>query len=131
VSRIISVVAALIRDESGRLLTVRKAGTSAFMLPGGKPEPGEEEIPALARELFEELGCALATVEAFGRFEAVAANEPDATVCSSVYLTTVTGEIGARAEIEELLWIDPAIPPSVSLAPLLETKVLPALRARS
>lgn len=130
-SRIISVVAALIRDESGRLLTVRKVGTTAFMLPGGKPEPGESEIPALARELEEELGCRLVDATAFGRFEAVAANEPDAMVRSSVYAATVDGEIAARAEIEELLWIDLTAPPQVRLAPLLESQVLPALRPRS
>lgn len=130
-TRIIQVVAALIRDEAGRLLTVRKSGTSAFMLPGGKPEPGEAEIQALARELDEELGCRLDQATAFGRFEAIAANEPGAVVRSSVYAVTVSGEIVARAEIEELLWIIPASPPAVRLAPLLETRVLPLLRARS
>ncbi|WP_336605091.1 NUDIX domain-containing protein [Phenylobacterium aquaticum] len=101
------------------------------MLPGGKPEPGEAEIPALARELEEELGCRLDQATAFGRFEAPAANEPDALVRSSVYETTVSGEIAPRAEIEELLWIIPGSLPDVRLAPLLETRVLPALRARS
>ena len=33
---VISVVAALIRDEQGRVLLVRKRGTAAFMQPGGK-----------------------------------------------------------------------------------------------
>ncbi|WP_304175374.1 NUDIX domain-containing protein [Phenylobacterium aquaticum] len=130
-SRIIRVVAALIRDEADRLLTVRKAGTTAFMLPGGKPEAGEDEIVALARELGEELGCQLDRATAFGRFEAVAANEPDAVVHSSVYEATVSGPILAQAEIAELLWISPSAPPAVRLAPLLETKVLPALRAPS
>ncbi|WP_304167751.1 NUDIX domain-containing protein [Phenylobacterium aquaticum] len=130
-SRIIRVVAALIRDEADRLLTVRKAGTTAFMLPGGKPEAGEDEIVALARELAEELGCQLDRATAFGRFEAVAANEPDAVVHSSVYEATVSGPILAQAEIAELLWISPSAPPAVRLAPLLETKVLPALRAPS
>ena len=41
-SNVISVVAALIRDERGRVLLVRKRGTAVFMQPGGKRHPGEE-----------------------------------------------------------------------------------------
>ena len=37
---IVSIVAALIRDEMGRVLLVRKRGTSAFMQPGGKRDAG-------------------------------------------------------------------------------------------
>ena len=37
-NKVISVVAALIRDNGGRVLLVRKRGTSAFMQPGGKRE---------------------------------------------------------------------------------------------
>src|SRR5579864_2476064 len=67
----ISVVAALIRDEQGRVLVVRKRGTSAFMQPGGKRDVGESDIAALAREVVEELGCCVdqKTVRAVGTFE--------------------------------------------------------------
>lgn len=128
---IIEVVAGLIRDPDGWLLTVRKRGTQAFMLPGGKRDLGENDATALARELDEELGCRLATSRLLGVFEAPAANEPDATVKSHVYSVEVSGEIAAQAEIEELLWIDPTAPPSVRLAPLLERRVLPALIAQA
>ena len=37
----IRIVAAVIVDEAGRLLLVRKRGTQAFMQPGGKIAPGE------------------------------------------------------------------------------------------
>ena len=47
----IEVVAALIRNEHGHVLLVRKQGTRAFMQPGGKREPGEDDLAALAREL--------------------------------------------------------------------------------
>ena len=126
--RIITVVAGLIRDAEGRLLTVRKAGTQTFMLPGGKPEPGEDEEAALARELAEELGVRLLGSDLQGRFEAPAANEPHATVRSTVFRVSVEGEIAIQAEIAEMLWIDPAAPPaSVRLAPLLASQVLPRL----
>lgn len=42
--RTISIVAALIRDDAGRLLLVRKRGTLAFMQPGGKRDAGESDV---------------------------------------------------------------------------------------
>jgi 8-oxo-dGTP diphosphatase len=123
----IEVVGAIIRDEDGRLLTVRKRGTERFMLPGGKRESGEDDLAALAREVFEELGVRLASTRPFGRFEAPAANEPGATVRSCAYLAEVEGRIAIAAEIEELLWIDPAAPPQVPIAPLLAIEILPRL----
>ncbi len=56
VPRRIHVSAAVIMDADGRLLLVRKEGTTAFMQPGGKPEPGESPSETLSRELAEELG---------------------------------------------------------------------------
>jgi 8-oxo-dGTP diphosphatase len=123
----ISIVAGVIRDDQGRLLTVRKQGTTAFMLPGGKRDPGEDDAAALARELAEELGCVLVDSRPLGVFTAPAANEPDTQVEGAIYHATISGQVSAQAEIAELLWIDPALPPAVRLAPLLETQVLPRL----
>ncbi|MGH8085532.1 MAG: Nudix family hydrolase [Lysobacter sp.] len=59
-TRIIEVVAGVIRDARGRVLLTRRtegrdlAGRWEF--PGGKREPGESAEAALARELHEELG---------------------------------------------------------------------------
>jgi len=124
---IVEVVGAIIRDAEGRLLTVRKRGTTRYMLPGGKREPGENDLQALAREVFEELGARLISAELLGRFEAPAANEPGATVVSHAYLATVDNDIAIRAEIEDLRWIDPAAPPDVPIAPLLLAEILPRL----
>jgi len=124
---IVEVVGAVILDAAGRLLTVRKRGTERFMLAGGKREPGEDDLAALARELDEELGVRLVSALLLGRFEAPAANEPGAVVKSSAYRVEITGEITAAAEIDELRWIDPSAP-DVELAPLLAHHILPALR---
>lgn len=125
----IDIVTAVVRDADGRMLVVRKRGTAIFMKPGGKREPGEDDLTALARELDEELGCRLVDATLLGRFEAPAANEAGFTVKAATYLATVTGEIGVRAEIEEMAWIDIAAPGDVVLAPLMRV-VLDALRAR-
>ena len=49
------ISAACLLDDAGRLLLVRKRNTQAFMLPGGKAEPGEDAIAARTRELEEGL----------------------------------------------------------------------------
>ena len=66
----IKIVAALICDDAGRVLLVRKRGTTAFMQPGGKRDPGEDDIAALTREIAEELGACLVrdSVQPLGEF---------------------------------------------------------------
>lgn len=126
----IRIVAALIRDAAGRVLLVRKRGTTAFMQPGGKRDAGEDDVTALARELDEELGCRVVpdSIAPLGIFECVAANEPERRVQAAVYSLDVTGAIAARAEIDEILWIDPRAPPDIRLAPLTRDHVLPLAR---
>jgi 8-oxo-dGTP diphosphatase len=126
VSRVLDIVTAVIRDDAGRMLVVRKRGTAIFMKPGGKRDAGEDDLTTLARELDEEIGCRLVSAELLGRFEAPAANEPGFTVRAATYLAQVEGQIAVQAEIEELAWIDTAAPGDIALAPLLRI-VLAAL----
>jgi 8-oxo-dGTP diphosphatase len=129
--RVISVVAALIRDVDGHVLLVRKRGTTAFMQPGGKRDAGESDIAALAREIGEELGCRVVEGSArpLGVFDCVAANEPDFQVRAAVYAVEVAGAVKPGAEIDEILWIDPSTLPDLHLAPLTREHVLPLARA--
>jgi 8-oxo-dGTP diphosphatase len=123
----IEIVAALIRDGAGRVLLVRKRGTAAFMQPGGKRDPGEDDIAALAREIAEELGCCVVrdSVQPLGKFDAIAANEPGFRVHACLYGIDVTGDIAPKQEIDAMIWIDPAAPPDIPLAPLTRDHVLP------
>jgi len=123
----IRIVAALIRDAEGRVLLVRKRGTASFMQPGGKRGPGEDDVTALTRELAEELGCGVVarSVASLGRFECQAANETDRRVEAAVYAVDVIGAVAARAEIDEIRWIDPVAPGDIDLAPLTRDHVLP------
>jgi 8-oxo-dGTP diphosphatase len=132
VSEPVAIVAALIRDSRGRVLLVRKKGTSAFMQPGGKREAGENDLAALARELDEEIGCRMDAGAAvkLGHFRAPAANESGRDVVADVYVVSVVGKPRPLAEIAELAWIDPASPPPIDLAPLTRDHVLPLLAAR-
>lgn len=126
--RNIKVAAVVLRDATGRILTVRKRGTSLFMFPGGKPEPGESFADAAVREVQEELGITLPAVHPFGMYTAAAANEADATVTAEVFTAVCLDEPAPAAEIEDIAWVDRSAP-DVPLAPLLANQVFPALPA--
>jgi len=125
----IRIVAALVIDQ-GQVLLVRKAGTSAFMQPGGKLEPEELGLAALQRELLEELGCGFdpASVEHLGCFLAPAAHETGRLVEADVFRVALTGTASPQAEIVELLWVDPNAPGRIPLAPLTRDHILPLAR---
>lgn len=126
-TKVIRVVCAAIIEQE-RLLVVRKRGTMAFMLPGGKPEAGESPQQALRREIDEELGCALAVeAELAGDFSAAAANEPGYTVQARIWTGRLEGTPTVAAEIAELRWITAADAAGLCLAPLLSGKTWTAL----
>jgi 8-oxo-dGTP pyrophosphatase MutT (NUDIX family) len=127
---VIRIAAAVIVGADGRILLVRKRGTRAFMLAGGKIDAGETALEALRREIDEELGCGVAgDARPLGRFSAPAAFEPGQIVEAELFAVALDGEIRLAAEIEEVAWHDPADLESRPLAALARTHALPLAQA--
>jgi 8-oxo-dGTP pyrophosphatase MutT (NUDIX family) len=128
---LIRIAAALLIRTDGKTLLVRKRGTTAFMQPGGKIEAHELPVHALARELEEELGLEIDSAQAtfLGQFSAPAANEPGYIVQAEIFQLTIASEVAPAAEIEEVIWVDPATDPAVELAPLTRDLILPFYRS--
>jgi 8-oxo-dGTP diphosphatase len=66
----IPCVGAIVRDEAGRLLMIRRGqepARGAWSLPGGRIEPGETDAQAVAREVAEETGLVVRVGELIGR----------------------------------------------------------------
>ena len=129
-SATITVTALCLLDGAGRLLLVRKRGTSLFMQPGGKPDPGETPAETGVRELSEELGLAVGAQDLtlLGVWEGPAANEADTRLVATVFLCPLTAEPSPAAEIEEFDWLDlDRARHRSDLAPLLTDYVVPAL----
>ncbi|WP_085699731.1 NUDIX domain-containing protein [Pseudomonas sp. B26(2017)] len=130
-SSTIRIAAALLLNSDGQTLLVRKRDTTAFMQPGGKIEAHELPVHALARELEEELGLLIDPAQAsfLGQFSAPAANEPGFVVQAEIFQLTIDARVSPAAEIEEVIWIDPATDGNVVLAPLTRDLILPFYRA--
>ncbi|MGO1524254.1 MAG: NUDIX hydrolase [Nesterenkonia sp.] len=137
-SKTIHVAAVVIMDPAQRVLTVRKRGTSRFMQPGGKPEPGESGLQTAVREVAEEIGLHLRAEQltAMGTFSAAAANEADSHVVCENFMVTldddaeeVLSRIRPAAEIAQLRWVPlQQLHPSDDFAPLLTDEIAPAVR---
>lgn len=123
--RVISVSAVVLTRPDGAVVTVRKAGTDRFMLPGGKWEAGESPLECAVREVAEELGAVLnpEALTPLGRFETATANEPGFVLVSEVFAAEVDGLQEPRAEIAEARWV--GRPEFESIAALPEADCTP------
>jgi 8-oxo-dGTP diphosphatase len=110
------VVAALVRREGRILLSQRRPDQSlplCWEFPGGKVEPGEAPVDALARELREELGC---EVNVGPIFEVVFHAYDDFDLYMLVYACSIVGEPSAR-QVAAVGWFSPAEIPRMKLPP--------------
>ncbi|GAA2180244.1 hypothetical protein GCM10009847_17370 [Leucobacter tardus] len=132
-NRTIEVSAVVIRDGAGRVLNVRKRGTRALMLPGGKPESAEDPRDTAIREFREELGIDLDPLQlrGLGTFITDAANEPGHRLVAHVFEHPYVAVSRPMAEIDHLEWVDPGADAGpIPQAPLNTEHVYPELVRR-
>jgi 8-oxo-dGTP pyrophosphatase MutT (NUDIX family) len=125
---LLTVVAAAIVADRRLLLVSKHEAPDVFYLPGGKPEPGEEDDACLFREVAEELDASIEIKQLLGAFSSVAGLEA-APMEITVYLATLDREPRAASEIAELEWFSPRHPFAGKLAPAIVDSVVPTLIA--
>lgn len=131
---VIEVSAVVFVNEHNEILTVRKRGTTGFMMPGGKPEPGESPAQTGVREISEELGLELSedSLRKVGIFETAALNEPDMLVRANVFMAPrldrkILDALKPSAEIDEFRWVQPGASDHENQAPLNLEYIFPAV----
>ena len=99
---------AVVRDEGGRLLLIRRGhppGEGLWSLPGGRVEPGESDVVAVARELWEETGLRTEV----GELIAVVARPGPGDVVYDIYEYTATpvgGTLRPGDDASDVRWVD-------------------------
>jgi 8-oxo-dGTP diphosphatase len=108
--RRIPCVGAVIRDEAGRLLLIKRGhepGAGLWSIPGGRIEPGESDACALIREVREETGLAVDVGRLLGMVERPGLAGAIADIRD--YVAVVTGgELAAGDDAADARWADPA-----------------------
>ncbi|WP_017539177.1 NUDIX hydrolase [Nocardiopsis halophila] len=103
--------------REGRILGTRSHGRSLFSMPGGKREPGEEDLDTLAREAKEELGVDIrpGTAVHLGTYEAEAdGHGAGAMVRMACYRAEHDGDPAPQGEIAQTAWLGLADRPRVA-----------------
>jgi 8-oxo-dGTP diphosphatase len=119
------VIAAAVLDPRGLLLVSKRAAPDVYYLPGGKPDPGEQPLECLRRELAEELGVGIESAEPFAEVRAPAALE-GVPMWMTVFLARLAGVPRPAAEIASLrFWPHDG---GLALAPAVRDCVIPRLR---
>ncbi|MBU2903636.1 NUDIX domain-containing protein [Arenibacter algicola] len=91
-----------------KLLAIKPAGNTKYILPGGQKEPKESDVMTLSREIKNELGIILeiSSFEHLGIFEARADdNKPTILVRSTCYAAQYTGTLTIMPEVGEIFWL--------------------------
>ncbi len=88
-------VAAVIRDEAGHVLLIRRGDGRGWSLPGGFMEPGELLADSLVREVEEESGLEVEVLRLVGVYSDPAVNQITFANGDQVHLVSATFECRA------------------------------------
>ena len=106
---VIPCVGAVIKDDQGRLLLIKRGhapGAGLWSLPGGRIEAGETDAEALVREMREETGLAVEPGQLVGTVRRPAQDGDILDIRD--YAATVTGgTLHAGDDAAEARWVAP------------------------
>jgi ADP-ribose pyrophosphatase YjhB (NUDIX family) len=106
-------VSAIVRDENGRLLMIRRTDNDKYAIPGGGQEVGETVAQTVVREVEEETGIHVEVTGLVGIYSnpahVIAYDDGEVrqefSLCFRARPTG--GELRTSSESKEVLWVEP------------------------
>lgn len=102
----IKCVGAIVLDETGRLLLIRRGhppGEGLWSLPGGRVEPGESDLEAVVREVREETGLTVTAGPLAGSVDRPALGD-DVYEINDYLATVVSGRLAPADDASDAHW---------------------------
>jgi ADP-ribose pyrophosphatase YjhB (NUDIX family) len=134
---IVVAVTAVVLDEFGRLLLIRRSDNDLYAIPGGALELGETLTQAVRREVMEETGIAVEVAGLVGVYSDPAhviefsdgEVRQEFSVCFRA--DPVGGELRTSSESTEVLWVAPAGLDELEIHPSIRLRILHGLANRA
>jgi 8-oxo-dGTP diphosphatase len=127
----IPCVGAVIKDESGRLLLIKRRnepGAGLWSVPGGRIEPGETDEQAVVREVAEETGLAVTCGPLLGAVERPGLD--GAVIDVRDYVAVIAGgTLAAGDDAADARWVTAAEAARMETAGMLTGGLLAVLRS--
>ncbi len=114
---VIPCVGAVVRDDDGRLLLIKRGhepGAGLWSLPGGRIEPGETDTQALVREMREETGLTVEVGRLLGTVRRPGLGG-DVIDIGDYEATVIAGALTPGDDAADARWADPADLESMAL----------------
>lgn len=134
---LVPAVAAVVRDEAGRVLMIRRTDNDLYALPGGAQDIGETVVQAVVRETEEETGITVEVTSLVGIYSdprhVIAYDDGEVRQEFSICFRArpLAGEPRTSSESKEVLWVDPAQLGTLNIHPSVRLRIQQGLENRA
>lgn len=128
-------VSALVRDDQGRVLMIRRTDNDLYAIPGGGLEVGETVAQAVEREVLEETGITVQVRDLVGVFSnpehVIAFDDGEVRQEFSICFRAdpLGGELRTSSESKEVDWIEPQRLSELNIHPSIRLRIERALES--
>lgn len=122
-------VSAVVLDESGRILMIRRTDNDLYAIPGGGLEAGETVSQAVTREVLEETGIHVEVADLVGVFSnpehVIAYDDGEVRQEFSICFRAkpIGGTLRTSEESKEVRWVAPAEIDSLNVHPSIKLRI--------